>query len=240
MLYMGTTNKKSFNSFQRLLTLTLSDEWPNYDFSQAEYRNNTTKMLVICKYHGEVWIRPKHLLTGVGCKQCGVIRTQNATRKTIEQYDSELLEAHKGTIKRLGLYRTAATKIPHKHICGYEWDVRPNDLLNNHGCPCCSQGGFNPKLPAILYYISIDNGRAYKIGITNRSVKARFSKSEFKRIDIIKSWDFVVGQDALNHEQRILKEYKWAKYTGDKLLGSGNTELFYTDILYLDERIRQI
>ena len=43
-----------------------------------------------------------------------------------------------GDIEILGEYVNAHTKI--KCRCkkdGYEWETRPNDLLNNHGCPKC-------------------------------------------------------------------------------------------------------
>ena len=42
-------------------------------------------------------------------------------------------------IEILGEYINNRTKIKCKcKIDGYEWEVKPNDLLNNHGCPKCS------------------------------------------------------------------------------------------------------
>ena len=49
-------------------------------------------------------------------------------------------------------------------------------------------------------------------------------------IQVLHQVHYKSGQDAYNEEQRILKEYKEFKYIGDKLLISGNTELFYKDI----------
>ena len=34
-------------------------------------------------------------------------------------------------------YINATTKILHKHTCGYEWKVRPNNILNGQNCPKC-------------------------------------------------------------------------------------------------------
>ena len=100
--------------------------------------------------------------------------------------------------------------------------------------PTAHRGGFDPTLPATLYYVSVLGGTAYKIGITNRTVEQRFDPKDFKTVEVIKTWDFPIGYDAKEKESFILNEYKWAKYEGDPLLESGNTELFAHDVLQLD------
>ena len=94
--------------------------------------------------------------------------------------------------------------------------------------------GFNPNKPAILYYLSINNGQAYKIGITNHSVEVRYSSKDLAKIKVINVIEYSNGKDAYKSEQLILKEYSYAKYEGDPLLESGNTELFTHDVLLLD------
>ncbi len=95
--------------------------------------------------------------------------------------------------------------------------------------------GFNPKIPGILYYLKINQGQAYKIGITNLSVNERFQKSDLAKIEIIKIMKYEMGADARAAESEILYKYREFKYKGEKLLTSGNTELFHTDVLKLDE-----
>lgn len=97
--------------------------------------------------------------------------------------------------------------------------------------------GFNPKIPAILYYLKINQGQAYKIGITNLSVNERFQKSDLAKIEIIKIIKYEIGADAKAEESKILNRYKKHKYKGEKLLTSGNTELFHKDILELDAKL---
>ena len=53
------------------------------------------------------------------------------------------------------------------------------------------------------------------------------------KIKVLKIWEYPIGEDAYNTEQRILKEYKQYKYIGSPLLTSGNTELFNYDVLQL-------
>ena len=112
----------------------------------------------------------------------------------------------------------------------------PHSHKQGDGCPSCSVCGFNNQLEGILYYIRINkNGQeVYKIGITNYSVKQRFSVNELLHITIIKEIIYAVGSEARNMESQILKDYSFAKYKGEPLLVNGNSELFKYDILGLD------
>ena len=43
-----------------------------YDYSKVEYKNNKTKVCIICPKHGEFWQKPNsHLSSGQGCPKCG-------------------------------------------------------------------------------------------------------------------------------------------------------------------------
>lgn len=86
-------------------------------------------------------------------------------------------------------------------------------------------------IPTILYYIRLKKENLYKIGITKRSVKERFSKSELENIEIIFEKLFEDGSEAFEKEHKILKENKEFQYKGPNILGAGNTELFLKDIL---------
>ena len=74
----------------------------------------------------------------------------------------------------------------------------------------------------------------YKIGITNNPLNKRFYKAEFEKMEILKTWYYVNGEECLKQEQAILQEFKKFRYKGDKVLSSGNTEIFTIDILNLD------
>jgi len=55
--------------------------------------------------------------------------------KSMEQYISELPENY----KLLEPYQTNKTPVLHKHlVCGYEWLVRPSNILSDYRCPKCS------------------------------------------------------------------------------------------------------
>lgn len=58
-------------------------------------------------------------------------------RKTHEQYVDDVASINPN-IEVAGKYIDSRTKILHRcKIDGHEWYVKPNDILNGHGCPVC-------------------------------------------------------------------------------------------------------
>jgi hypothetical protein len=108
--------------------------------------------------------------------------------------------------------------------------------LQGHGCKLCVKTGFKDHKKAILYYVAIDDGKYYKIGVTNRRVEERFLKEEFERMEIIKTWHYDKGLDAYKKEQEILEKYKEHRYFNSSLITAGNTEVFNKDVLELDTK----
>lgn len=133
-------------------------------------------------------------------------------------------------------YVNATTNV--QIICRYHgiFLQTPSNHKNGTGCPACALYGFNKAKPAILYHLKISfNGNiAFKIGITNRSVQDRFNNTDLLKIQVLKIWEFPIGADAVSREKEILALYQEYRYTDDPLLSSGNTELFYIDVLGLD------
>ena len=52
-----------------------------YDYSKVEYKNNKTKVCIICPEHGEFWQTPSNHLLGRGCPECGKIKNYSARAK---------------------------------------------------------------------------------------------------------------------------------------------------------------
>lgn len=94
-------------------------------------------------------------------------------------------------------------------------------------------GGFKKDKKGTLYYVSINNGEAYKIGITNYTAKKRFKRC-LDKITILFEKRYECGADALRAEQLVLFTFLKYKYQGKPLLTAGNTEMFNTDISKLD------
>ena len=105
----------------------------------GQYVNSTTKILHKCKLCGREWlVVPYDILSGKGCRDCGIKRTSNANRKTHEQYMQDLYVINKNIVV-VENYINTDTPILHRcKICGYEWSIKPNHTLSGHGCPICA------------------------------------------------------------------------------------------------------
>ena len=153
--------------------------------------------------------------------------------KTHEDYEQDLFnrEINYFPVDR---YVNAITKIRHECLNGHIWQVTPNHILTGYGCPECAKQRFNINKPAILYYIKItkDNLCYFKIGITNQTIRDRFSKDRDKLIEILDIEEFEQGRLAYKKEQQLLLKYSSLRvHVPDFLNSRGNTELFETDIL---------
>jgi hypothetical protein len=124
---------------------------------------------------------------------------------------------------------------------GHEWQGTPSNVMRGSGCPRCAKYGFDVKRPAVAYYIRVTSahGTLYKIGATNRAVEARFQPTELKQIEVLMTWEFETGAQALDFERKILQKYAQYRWQGPPVLRIGNTELFDRDVmaLYLKEII---
>lgn len=111
-----------------------------YDYSKVNYKNNKTKVCIICPIHGEFWQRPDHHLHGQGCKKCSdLIRFEN---KKVYQEDwikaADELHHHKYDYSKIN-YINANTKvciICPKH--GEFWQ-KPASHMQGNGCPICNE-----------------------------------------------------------------------------------------------------
>jgi len=106
-----------------------------YDYSKVEYKNNLTKVIIICREHGEFQQLPGGHLTGYGCRKCSVLDRTNTKEYFIEnakkihgdRYDYSKVE-----------YKNAETNII--IICKEHGDFlqRPNIHITGNGCSKCS------------------------------------------------------------------------------------------------------
>jgi len=209
-----------------------------YDYSKVEYSNVDTKIVIICPDHGEFMQSPDKHRTGNGCPRCGDVAVRSILSDSTEDVVRKFKDVHGDRYNYDKVcYKNTDTKViigckdhgeflqtPYKHKLG-------------QGCPKCANHGFNPLHPAILYYLKVvkDGITAYKIGITNKTVKERYNNTDLANITVLSTWEYEVGADAYNAEQTILELNKKDLYVGTPLLSDGNTELFTRDVGGFDE-----
>jgi len=117
--------------------LKISKEMHNnkYDYSLIDYKNNDTRIKIICPVHGEFTQLPHHHIQGVGCKKCidddkkldTEIFINRSKKSQGNKYDYSLVD-----------YNGSYNKV--KIICPIhgEFEQKPCDHINGHrGCPKC-------------------------------------------------------------------------------------------------------
>lgn len=112
-----------------------------FDYRKVEYKNNKTKVCIICPEHGEFWQTPQEHLRGIGgCPECAkIIKAKNKTY-TSEQFIKKCSEIHNN--------KYDYSKVVYTHnkekvciICpehGEFWQVA-NAHLSGNGCPKCNK-----------------------------------------------------------------------------------------------------
>lgn len=103
-------------------------DWIKID---GDYNGVKKKINVInlkCNHTYEV--NAGNLLRGSGCPICHGMKDTN-------KFVCEIEEKYPGKYTIIGKYVNNRTPIRVKHICGYEWQVIPKDLLRAERCPKC-------------------------------------------------------------------------------------------------------
>jgi len=105
-----------------------------FDFSDIEYINKTTKVKVHCKKHGDFFQTPKHLLNGIGCKECSYEKLRSNFGEFVNK--ASIIHNDKYTYTNYINSRTLC-----KIICPIhgEFEQTPTSHLSGCGCPKCGK-----------------------------------------------------------------------------------------------------
>jgi hypothetical protein len=110
-----------------------------YDYSKVEYMHNKSKVIIICKTHGEFLQTPNNHLTGNGCSKCS-----GKYNYTTDEWINKVKKIHvdKYDYSKVD-YKNSVSKII--IICRDhgEFLQTPSDHIQGYGCSKCA-GCYNP------------------------------------------------------------------------------------------------
>jgi hypothetical protein len=221
-----------------------------YDYSLIkEYKNNSTKLPIVCNEHGLFYQSTDKHLSKQGCRQCGFISTHNKQRLGIDKFINRAIEKHDNLFdySEIKQYINDSTKVPIKcknHGIFYQ---TPNAHLQGRGCNLCGieitnkKSNFlsiealknNPdnfKVNAKLYFLELrGNGEHfYKIGYTVNSINTRYAEKIFYNISTVSILETNII-DAREKEQKFLVDFSRYKYEPE-IRFPGHTECFNNNI----------
>ncbi len=110
-----------------------------YDYSEVYYKNNKTKVTIICPEHGEFKQSPNLHLSGSGCPKCGNLSKVFKNKVNIKNFRDKVILIHGNkydySLVKIGFYKDKVTIICPEHG---EFKQSPKVHLNGSGCPKCS------------------------------------------------------------------------------------------------------
>ena len=129
-----------------------------YDYSKVEYKNNKTKVCIICPKHGEFWQIAGNHLTGNGCPFCANELKKDRKRSNTEEFIEKAKKVFPGDrydYSKVDYYNNRKKVIV---ICKDhgEFLTKPNDFLHGHGCPVCRYINSGEKLRKTTEQFIID------------------------------------------------------------------------------------
>jgi len=130
-----TTRRKTLEQF---IIDAIKIHGYKYDYSLVKYKNNKTKVIIICKEHGEFEQRPDSHLKGKGCLKCGI----NNIKKVLSSNTSDfIINANK-----IHNYKYDYSLVDYKNnrhkvkiICKEHgiFEQTPSSHLSGQGCKKC-------------------------------------------------------------------------------------------------------
>lgn len=243
---------KSKEQFLELIYKKYGNKF-NFDFTN--YSGITgNKIKVICPIHGEFEQIPKNLLLSAcktGCKKCGFESKNKSKTKDFQNFLEKAIKIHNNKYEYLeNNYINRKSKI--KIICKShgQFIKSAQKHLSGQGCYQCNidnliktnilVGGYSEELfnnkpelknkKAYLYYISINKGKSYKIGISTK-IETRMRGIKCKAQGFIKTMDLLWSMEdtlynCFKKEQEILEKYK-----ENRVFFKWSTEIFNKNIL---------
>ena len=199
-----------------------------YSYSEAAYMAYHKPITITCSSHGNFLQRVSDHLTGKGCSKCA--NNIQSQEEIIERFKNIHKNAYDYSVV---VYKNMHTKIKimcPKHGKFYQ---KPSDhIFNLQGCPSCGSSCFSTQKPGTFYVLKVlhEDKVYYKVGITNKSLKHRYSskhdKSKIKQCFI---YTFKNGFLAQEMEYKLLQQFTKNKANTSILL-SGNTEILTQDV----------
>lgn len=118
-----------------------------YDYSKVNYITMHDKVSIICPKHGEFWQEPRSHLKGQGCPECGKIKRAKSKTDTLDSFIEKAKNKH-GDIYDYSelVYVNNLTKIKVNCKKHGTFSIRPDMLLQGHGCPNCKKEKLSLKL----------------------------------------------------------------------------------------------
>ena len=201
-----------------------------YDYSKVEYKNNSTKVCIICPEHGEFWQTPTgHIDKKQGCPKCSK-NHKYTTKEYLESIPKDMLEKYDYSKFVYNTTHTKSIVICPKH--GEFWQT-PHNLRKGIGCPKCKESKTEKEVRRFLNKNKIVYKYEYKFSDVNKKQSLDFFLPEYniaiecQGVQHFKPTDFAgKGQEWAENEYKHIIELDNSKK--NECNQKGITLFYYT------------
>lgn len=202
----------------------------DYDYSKVKYLNLKTKVIIVCKKHGEFLQTPQHHLLGHGCRKCGIKLIGKNRLLTKEEFIKKSQNKHKIESTNIPLYDYSKVKYINsrrkvKIICPVlkhgQFKQLAASHLQGYGCPKCRLSKGEKQINKILSQqgICFETQKKFNNCINPKTNKKLPFDFYIPKLNIcieydgethfipIKSWDGDIGLVNTKERDRIKTEY---------------------------------
>ncbi len=137
-----------------------------FDYSKTKYQNSRTKVIIICKIHGEFTQLAQSHLSGDGCMKC----TNDTKRKSLDTFIKESKQIHGDDIYTYDKVKYVNWETEVELVCkkhGSFWQKPGLHTSYKHGCQKCNMSHGERAIMVFLDAYNIKYEIEYKINKTS-------------------------------------------------------------------------
>ncbi len=181
------SNEQRFLTIKEFIEKSRLVHGNKYDYSLVDYKNNKTKVKIICSIHGIFEQISRNHLKGNGCPKCEITKRSSGIEEFIKK--SEIIHYNKYDYS-LVKYKNNYTKV--KIICPVHgiFLQTPNSHTTGNGCPKCA--GKNKKTEDFITESKNIHGNKYDYSLIDY-------KNAMKKIKLICPIHGIFEQTPNNH-----------------------------------------
>jgi len=139
--FCGGSNKKTLKIFTEISNIKHNNK---YDYTNTVYKNNSTKVEIICPYHGVFVQNPSNHMKGSGCEKCSKEKQERERENNIYSYSYIFIQ--KANIKFKNMFKYYIDTYTNYNTnmlmsCQVHglFEQRPDNHINSeYGCPFCA------------------------------------------------------------------------------------------------------
>lgn len=129
-----------------------------YLYDKVKYKNNSTKVIITCKIHGDFNQAPSSHLSGAGCYFCNLLNSSINKTATLDDFIRKAKDVHGEKYNyEKSVYISSSSKIVISCNIHGDFEQTPNSHCSGSECPKCSGRGIS-KSEQKIKDILINNG----------------------------------------------------------------------------------